>query len=171
MSSLYISPIRGYFSFQNDVIVILFLGVSFMTISFGHQANLDQNISKNAIRTAAGMYPKSLYKDLLNFHNNTFNPYRSQFCASEASCATDGMGCPQHLQQYVRTMQLYWYTIHAVLVAIQLKYCRGAPTYSRKIRLIERNVVVRQVFIKVYSLEIQSVMLVFSTQLCEMLPL
>ncbi len=29
----------------------------------------------------------------------------------------------------------------------------------------------RQVFIKVYRLEIQSVMLVFSTQLCELLPL
>jgi hypothetical protein len=29
----------------------------------------------------------------------------------------------------------------------------------------------RQVFIRVYRLEIQSVMLVFSTQLCELLPL
>jgi hypothetical protein len=29
----------------------------------------------------------------------------------------------------------------------------------------------RQVFIRVYSLEIQAVMLVFSTQLCELLPL
>jgi hypothetical protein len=29
----------------------------------------------------------------------------------------------------------------------------------------------RQVFVRVYRLEIQSVMLVFSTQLCELLPL
>jgi hypothetical protein len=31
--------------------------------------------------------------------------------------------------------------------------------------------ILRQVFIRVYRLEIQSVMLVFSTQLCELLPL
>jgi hypothetical protein len=53
----------------------------------------------------------------------------------------------------------------------------------RKIRLIEVNAkchhlkkitrkrTLRQGFIKVYRLDIQSVMLVFSTQLCELLPL
>ncbi len=44
----YLSLIRGYFSLQNDVIVILFLGVSFMTVSFGQWAKLVQNNYKNA---------------------------------------------------------------------------------------------------------------------------
>ncbi len=36
---------------------------------------------------------------------------------------------------------------------------------------IDLTLTLRQVFIGVYRLEIQSVMLVFSTQLCELLPL
>ena len=41
----------------------------------------------------------------------------------------------------------------------------------RHMKILTCKGTLRQVFIKVYGLEIQSVMLVFSTQLCELLPL
>ncbi len=69
---------------------------------------------------------------------------------------TEPLGVP-------KKKKTYWVT-HGLINNIDTKEKR------RRLKKLTRKGTLRQVFIRVYRLEIQSVMLVFLTQLCELLP-
>jgi hypothetical protein len=70
-----------------------------------------------------------------------------------------GLSVRQHLQFYSYTYR------HGLINFIETK------VKCHHLKILTCKGTLRQVFIRVYRKEIQSVMLVFSTQLCEHLPL
>ncbi len=77
----------------------------------------------------------------------------------------------------------FWYMEHVIYILDTYLICdnlgsnHGVINYTdtkakcRHLKKFTCEGILRQGFIRVYKLEIQSVMLVFSTQLCELLPL
>ncbi len=122
-------------------------------------------------------YPASLFW-LMDEQNRALraSPARRSFAASYSSkkkniiCSGFELGPPvwRALQNAFLQAQTWAAQAHAMVMYHGLKI--DTKTKCHNLKLLTCKETLRQVFIRVYRLEITSVMFVFSTQICELLP-